>query len=77
MLKKHIEYFVTKLVDKPEGVNVTEIQAPEKYIIEIRVAAQDIAKVIGKEGRTFKALRALASAADPQTRKDIVVDINT
>lgn len=77
MLKNIIEYFVTKLVEKPDGVTVTEIQTAEKTIIEIRVAAQDLAKVIGKEGRTFKALRALANAADPYTQKDIVVDISS
>jgi uncharacterized protein len=77
MLIKLVEFFVTKLVNKPEGVIVTEVKAPEKDIIEIRVAAPDLARVIGKEGRTFKALRALANAADPHTRKDIVVDISS
>ncbi len=77
MLKNIIEYFVTKMVEKPDGVTVTEIQTAEKTIIEIKVAAQDLAKVIGKEGRTFKALRALANAADPHTQKDIVVDISS
>lgn len=75
MLKKIVEYFVLKIVDKPEVVSISEIELHGKSVIEIRVASQDLAKVIGKEGRTFKALRMLVNTIDPQAHKDIVVDI--
>ncbi|MBA3954033.1 KH domain-containing protein [Candidatus Dependentiae bacterium] len=72
-----IEHFIVKLVEKPEAIVISEVETAGKSIIEIRVAAQDIAKVIGKEGRTFKALRSLIHCVDPEARKDIVVDIVT
>ncbi len=75
MVKQLIEHFVMKLVDKPEQVKIVEIESPTKTIMEIRVSAQDIAKVIGREGRTFKALRSLLQAVDPKVTRDIVVDI--
>lgn len=75
MLKKLIEYFVLKLVDKPEVVTVTELEVAGKSIIEIRVAPADFAKIIGKEGQTFKALRTLVNSIEPQSSKDVVVDI--
>lgn len=74
-MQELITYIVGKLVEKPELVQVTEVDTTEKSIIEIRVAAHDLAKVIGREGRTFKALRSMVHALDPQQKKDIVVDI--
>jgi uncharacterized protein len=75
MLKQLLEHFVSKLVDKPELVTIKEIETANKAIIEIRVAPQDLAKVIGREGRVFKALRSLIQVVDPQANKDIVVDV--
>ena len=74
-MQELITYIVGKLVEKPDQVKVMPVDTPEKSIIEIRVAAQDLAKVIGREGRTFKALRSMVHALDPQQKKDIVVDI--
>lgn len=75
MLKQLIHYVIKNLVDNPEVVTITQRETEGKNIIEIRVAPQDLAKVIGKEGRTFKALRSLLQAVDPLKPKDIVVDI--
>jgi uncharacterized protein len=77
MVKNIIKYYVTNIVDKPEVVTICQIETSGKNIIEIRVAAQDLAKVIGREGRTFKALRALLNAVDPLAGKELVVDIVT
>lgn len=74
-MQELITYIVSKLVEKPEQVKVAEVAAAEKTIIEIRVAAHDLAKVIGREGRTFKALRSIVHSLDIQEKKDIVVDI--
>lgn len=75
LYKELLEYIVTKLVEKPEVVTINTIDTPDKSIIEILVAAHDIARVIGKEGRTFKALRMLVQVIDPHAYKDVVVDI--
>lgn len=74
-IEKLIRFCVSKLVDKPEAIAITQKNSAEgKTIFEIRVAPQDLARVIGKEGRTFKALRALVTLTDPQHVQDIVVD---
>ena len=75
MLKELIAYFVYQLVDNKDVVSIEEIQSIDKTLIEIKVAASDLAKVIGKEGRTFKALRSLVRTIDIKHPKDIVVDI--
>lgn len=75
MLTQLVTYFVSKLVENPDVVVISEITKEDKNIIEIRVAPQDLARVIGKEGRTFKALRSLVNAVDIQNHKDVVVDV--
>ncbi len=74
MLEKLIKFFVLNLVDKPEVVTISEIQTKGKSIIEVRVAPQDLAKVIGKEGRTFRALRTIINVVDQESKRDLVVD---
>jgi len=62
MLQHIIENVVKTLVDSPEAVSVAFTQSGEKDIFEINVDAQDIGKVIGKEGQTIRALRMLVNA---------------
>ena len=74
-IQKLLYFCISKLVDKPEAINISPKEASEgKTLYEIRVAPQDLARVIGKEGRTFKAVRALATLTDPVHVQDIVVD---
>lgn len=73
-IQKLIHFCITKLVDKPDVVTIVQKDSQGKSIYEIRVAPQDLARVIGKEGRTFKALRALVTLVDPEHVQDIVVD---
>lgn len=72
-IQKLIHFCITRLVDKPDAVTIAHKETDGKSIYEIRVAPQDLARVIGKEGRTFKALRALVTLVD-ETVQDIVVD---
>lgn len=65
--KELIQHIVVSLVDKPEEVRVTQIQDGQNNRVEIRVAKQDLGKVIGKEGQTIRAIRALAPALSPET----------
>jgi predicted RNA-binding protein YlqC (UPF0109 family) len=74
MLTQLIAYCVARIVDKTEQVIITQKQVEDKTVIHIQVAPQDLAKVIGREGRTFKSLRALLQVVDPTTRTDLVVD---
>ena len=75
MLKDLVEYIVKKLVDKPESVVVTEISGEQATIVELRVASEDLGKVIGKEGRTARAIRTLLHAAATKERKRAVLEI--
>ena len=58
-----VEYIAKSLVDHPEQVEVREIQGETGLILELRVAPEDMGKVIGKQGRIAKALRAVVKAA--------------
>ena len=62
-MKELIHYIVTALVDHPEEVRVTETEQDDTIIIELTVAKGDLGKVIGKQGRTARAMRSLLSAA--------------
>ena len=75
MLKELVEYIVKCLVDKPESVNVSEIAGEQAIIIELRVASEDLGKVIGKEGRTARAIRTLVHAAATKEGKRAVLEI--
>jgi len=63
------------LVDNPEEVVVTEIEGAQSIIIELRVASDDMGKVIGKQGRIAKALRTVVKAAATKENKRVVVEI--
>jgi len=75
MLKELVEIIVKKLVDKPESVKVTEISGEQATIIELRVAPEDLGKVIGKDGRTARSIRTLVHAAATKERKRAVLEI--
>lgn len=68
-----VEFLVRGLVDHPEAVSVRATEADRTVSIEVRVAADDVGKVIGKRGRIVSAIRTLARAASaPQARRVIV-----
>lgn len=76
MLKDLVAHIVKNLVEKPEAVTVSEIVTDDKKVIQVHVSAQDLARVIGSEGRTFRALRTIVNlVSDPLIKQDIVVDI--
>lgn len=75
MLKELIEYIARALVDKPEHVRVSEIEGEQTSVIELRVAKEDLGKVIGKQGRTARAMRTILSAASTKIRKRAVLEI--
>ena len=75
MLKDLVEFIVKKIVDKPESVSVSEIVGEQAIIVELRVASEDLGKVIGKEGRTARAIRTLLHASATKDGKRAVLEI--
>jgi len=71
-----VTMIVRSLVDEPERVGVNKVEGERSVIFEVRVAPDDLGKVIGKGGRIANALRTLVRAAGAKERKSIWVDIN-
>lgn len=74
-MKDLIEYIVKSLVDNPDKVVVKEIAGEKSIIFELRVGEGDLGKVIGKEGRTAKAIRTIITAAAMKQGKRTVLEI--
>jgi hypothetical protein len=74
-MKELIEYIAKALVDNPNEVAVNEIEGEVTSVIELRVAKSDLGKVIGKEGRTARAMRTLLTAASTKVKKRAVLEI--
>ena len=74
-MKELIKYIAQALVDNPEQVAVSEVMGEQTSVIELRVAKEDLGKVIGKQGRTAKAMRTILSAASTKMRKRTVLEI--
>ncbi|MGD0487843.1 MAG: KH domain-containing protein [Syntrophorhabdales bacterium] len=75
MLKELIEYIARALVDNPDQVKVSEIEGEKTSVIELSVAKDDLGKVIGKQGRTARAMRTILSAASTKVKKRAVLEI--
>lgn len=74
-MRETVETIVKALVDDQAAVEVREIDRGGATLIEIRVAQPDMGKVIGKQGRTVRALRALAHAVSMKQKRRIILDI--
>ena len=74
-MKDLIAYIAKALVDRPEDVVVTEIEGEQTSVIELKVAKEDLGKVIGKQGRTARAMRTILSAASTKINKRSVLEI--
>ncbi|MFP5385756.1 MAG: KH domain-containing protein [Bacteriovoracia bacterium] len=74
-LKSLIEYVSKALVDMPDRVEVNEIEGEQTTVIELKVDKSDLGKVIGKQGRTARALRTILNAASTKLRKRSVLEI--
>lgn len=74
-MKDLIAYIAKALVDNPEAVEVSEVMGEQTSVIELRVAKEDLGKVIGKEGRTAKAIRVILGATSAKLKKHYVLEI--
>jgi predicted RNA-binding protein YlqC (UPF0109 family) len=75
VLKELVEFMAKALVDSPEEVKVAEIEGEKTSVIELSVAKDDLGKVIGKQGRTARAMRTILSAASTKVKKRAVLEI--
>ncbi len=76
MLHKELVEFIAKsLVDNPDSVSVREVEGEQTSVLELAVAKEDLGKVIGKQGRTARAIRTLLSAVSAKAKKRVVLEI--
>ena len=74
-MEELVLYLARSLVDHPDQVKVTATEGPDAVILELNVAAEDMGKVIGKQGRIAKSIRTVVKAAATKDDKKVVVDI--
>jgi uncharacterized protein len=75
MMRDLIVHIAQALADKPEEVQVREVEGEQTSVIELKVAKGDLGKVIGKQGRTARAMRIILSAASTKLRKRALLEI--
>ena len=74
-MKELLEMIARGLVDRPDEVVVTEVEDDQTTVYELKVAPDDLGKVIGKRGRTARAIRTLVASAGSKLRKRLVFEI--
>jgi len=74
-MKDLIGYIARALVDHPEQVSLSEIEGNQTSVLSLKVAKEDLGKVIGKQGRTARAMRTILSAASAKIKKRTVLEI--
>ena len=74
-MRELVEVLAQSLVDHPEEVTVQETEKDNEILLELKVAQEDMGKVIGKQGRIAKAIRAVVKAAASKTDKKVILEI--
>lgn len=74
-MKDLVAYIAKALVDFPDQVTVEEVEGNQTSVLELKVAKEDLGKVIGKQGRTARAMRTILSAASAKIKKRTVLEI--
>ena len=74
-MKDLVKYIAQALVDNSDEVSVSEIEGEQTSVIELRVAKEDLGKIIGKHGRTAQSIRTILSAASAKNKKRAVLEI--
>ena len=73
--KELVEFIAKSLVDSPEQVEVREAEGDQGPVLELSVSKEDLGKIIGKQGRTARAIRTLLGAVSAKTKKRVVLEI--
>lgn len=74
-MKALVEYIARSLVDNPDEVQVNEVEGEQVTVLELKVAKEDLGKVIGRQGRTARAIRTILGAASIRANKRTVLEI--
>ena len=74
-MKELVEYLAKSLVNDPAAVNVTESEREDTAVFELKVAKEDLGRIIGKQGRTAKSIRTLLNAAASRDNRRVVLEI--
>jgi hypothetical protein len=74
-MKELIKHIVQALVDHPEQIAISEVEGKQSTLLEIKVAKEDIGKIIGKQGRTAQAIRTILNAASGKEKKRTIMEI--
>jgi hypothetical protein len=74
-VKELVKLIAQSLVDKPEEVVISEVEGEKTLILELKVAQEDMGKIIGKQGRIAKAIRTVVKAAAAKKGKKVIVEI--
>jgi uncharacterized protein len=74
-MKELLQFLAQSLVNHPEQVEVKETQGDNASVLELKVAKEDLGRIIGKQGRTAKSIRTILNAAASRTNRKVVLDI--
>jgi predicted RNA-binding protein YlqC (UPF0109 family) len=74
-MKDLVDYLAKSLVDNPDAVEVKETQGETASVLELRVAKEDLGRIIGKQGRTAKSIRTILNAAASRVNRKVVLEI--
>ncbi|MEE9549584.1 MAG: KH domain-containing protein [Candidatus Binatia bacterium] len=74
-MKELVQYLARSLVDNPDAVEVKETQGDTASVLELKVAKQDLGRIIGKQGRTAKSIRTILNAAASRVNRKVVLEI--
>lgn len=74
-MKELVRYLARSLVNHPDAVEVKETEAEAASVLELRVAKEDLGRIIGRQGRTAKSIRTLLNAAASRTNRKVVLEI--
>ncbi len=74
-MKELVEYLARQLVSDPDSVEVKETQGDTASVLELKVAKDDLGRIIGKQGRTAKSIRTILNAAASRTNRKVVLEI--
>ena len=74
-MKELVQYLAKSLVSNPEAVEVREVERDEASVLELKVAKEDLGRIIGKQGRTAKSIRTILNAAASRSNRKVLLEI--
>lgn len=74
-MKELVQYLAKSLVDRPDAVEVTETENDDGSVVRLKVAQEDLGRIIGKQGRTARSIRTLVNAAASRANRRVVLEI--